>query len=292
MNLEPFQTHFEGYLSNIREARGKGASHDYLRQVFVEFARKSFGVDPIDVELEREVTGTKLRSSIDALYQDIVFEFKRDLKSERGKGKEEVERYLRSLGDKQVFFGVLSDGLVFEVYILQDDTLVKIDEANLERLSAGYAFLWFDAFLFSEEELTPTSQDVVKRFGETSPVFNSSFHRLSRMLPAAKGDPSCQVKFSEWDKLLAKAYGHSVARDELFLRHTYLSLLVKLLAYAALFKERPKGEELREIVTGRAFVNLPNLAEEDFFCWVLSPPPRERGAGTPLRSRPAPVPLL
>jgi len=271
VSLEPFQSHFQSYLSATREARDKGASHDYLRQVFIEFARKSFRIDPVDVELEKGIKGTKLRGSIDALYQDIVFEFKRDLKLEREKGKEELERYLRSLGDKQVFFGVLTDGLIFEVYLLQEDGLAKIDEANLESLSANDTFIWFDAFLFSEKELSPTSQDVVRRFGDASPVFNSSLHRLSRMLALAKESPSCQVKFGEWDKLLAKAYGHSVARNELFLRHTYLSLLVKLLAYAALFRERPKGEELSGIINGRAFVNLPNLAEEDFFCWVLAP---------------------
>jgi hypothetical protein len=271
MRLEPFQSYFADYLSAIREAKNKGASHDYLRQVFIEFARKGFKVDPVDVDLEKGIKGAKLRGSIDALYQDIVFEFKRDLKLERDRGKEELERYLRSLGDKQVFFGVLTDGLIFEVYLLQDSGLRKIDEANLDKLPVDDAFLWFDAFLFSEKELAPTSQDVVKRFGDTSPVFNSSFHSLSRMLTSARDNPSCQVKFREWDRLLAKAYGHSVARDGLFLRHTYLSLLVKLLAYSALFKQRPKGQELPEIVTGKAFVNLPNLAEEDFFCWVLTP---------------------
>ena len=269
--MQPFENYFSDYLAAIREAKNKGASHDYLRSVFIDFARKSFNVDPVEVELEKGIKGTKLRGSIDALYQDILFEFKRDLRIERDKGKEELERYLRSLGNKQVYFGVLTDGLIFEAYLLRDDGLVKIDEVNLERLSTEDAFLWFDAFLFSEKELAPTSQDVVKRFGDTSPVFNSSLHSLTRMLASAKQDPSCQVKFNEWDKLLAKAYGHSVARNELFLRHTYLSLLVKLLAYAALLKKRPKGQQLSEIITGKAFTNLPNLAEEDFFCWVLVP---------------------
>ncbi|MFQ5996187.1 MAG: N-6 DNA methylase [Dehalococcoidales bacterium] len=269
--MQPFENYFNDYLSAIREAKSRGASHDYLRSVFIDFARKSFNVDPIDVELEKGIKGATLRGSIDALYQDIVFEFKRDLRIERDKGKEELERYLRSLGNKQVFFGVLTDGLIFEAYLLQDDGLVKIDEVNLERLPIEDAFLWFDAFLFSEKELAPTSQDVVKRFGDTSPVFNSSLRSLNRILASAKQDPSCQVKFNEWDKLLAKAYGHSVARNELFLRHTYLSILVKLLAYIALFKKRPKGQQLSEIITGRAFTNLPNLAEEDFFCWVLAP---------------------
>jgi len=269
--LELFQSHFQNYLSVIRRAKDEGASHDYLRSVFIDFARKSFNVDPVEVELEKGIKGTKLRGSIDALYQDIVFEFKRDLRIERDKGKEELERYLRSLGNKQVYFGVLTDGLMFEAYLLQDEGLAKIDEVNLGKLPPEDAFIWFDAFLFSERGLAPTSQDVVKRFGDTSPVFNSSLHSLKRMLASAKDDPSCQVKFNEWDKLLAKAYGHSVARNELFLRHTYLSLLVKLLAYAALFKRRPKGQQLSEIITGKAFTNLPNLAEEDFFCWVLAP---------------------
>ncbi len=39
--MEPFQSYFQDYLSAIREASDKGASHDYLRQVFIEFARKS-----------------------------------------------------------------------------------------------------------------------------------------------------------------------------------------------------------------------------------------------------------
>ncbi|MFO7995942.1 MAG: N-6 DNA methylase [Dehalococcoidia bacterium] len=263
----------QNYLSAVRRAKDQGASHDYLRSIFIDFAKESFSVDPKHVELEKGIKGATLRGRIDALYQDIVFEFKRDLRIERDKGKEELERYLRSLGNKQIFFGVLTDGLVFEAYLLQDDSLKKIDEVNLEKLLPEDAFIWFDAFIFSESErkVTPTSQDVVKRFGDTSPVFNSSFRRLSRMLASAKQDPSCQVKFNEWDKLLAKAYGHSVARNQLFLRHTYLSVLVKLLAYATLFKKQPKGQQLTEIINGRAFTNLLNLAEEDFFCWVLVP---------------------
>lgn len=56
---------------------------------------------PTDIELEKGIRGTKLRGSIDALYQHIVFEFRRYLKLEKEKGKEKLERYLRSLGEKQ-----------------------------------------------------------------------------------------------------------------------------------------------------------------------------------------------
>jgi len=270
--MEPFQTNLNNYLTTIRDAKSKGSSHDYLRQIFIDFARNNFKVNPTDVDLEKGIKGTKIRGSIDALYQDIVFEFKRDLRIEGDTGREELERYLRSLGDKQPYFGVLTDALTFQTYQIQESKLIKIDEINLGKCSPDDAFIWFDSFLFSEKQLAPTWQDVVKRFGDTSFVFNSSFQILNRMLAHAKDTPSYKVKFNEWDKLLAKAYGHSVARSELFLRHTYLSILVKLLAYAALFKEYPKGEKLPEIITGKAFINLINLAEEDFFCWVLVSP--------------------
>ena len=97
ISLQPFESYFRDYLLAIREAKDKGASHDYLRQVFIEFARKSFNVDPTDVELEKGIKGTKLRGSIDALYQDIVFEFKRDLKLEGEKGREELRKLRNAL---------------------------------------------------------------------------------------------------------------------------------------------------------------------------------------------------
>jgi len=269
MNLTDFETQFQQYLNRIEEAKLTKAHHDQLRSIFIGFLSRTFGVDYEEFELEKGVKAAKVRGFIDALFQDVVFEFKRDLDAEREEGKRELTDYLGSLRDG-TYFGVLTDGLLFEVYILRENRLEKIDSISLRTLTPEDAFSWFDRFLFSTKELVPTSQDIVKRFGDTSPVFNSSFHRLTQMLALAKEGPSYQVKFREWDKLLAKAYGRSVARNDLFLRHTYLSLLVKLLAYAALFKERPKGEELREIINGSAFVNLPNLAEEDFFCWILS----------------------
>jgi len=71
ISLQPFESYFRDYLLAIREAKDKGASHDYLRQVFIEFARKSFNVDPTDVELEKGIKGTKLRGSIDANSQKV-----------------------------------------------------------------------------------------------------------------------------------------------------------------------------------------------------------------------------
>ncbi|MBI2858286.1 MAG: N-6 DNA methylase [Chloroflexi bacterium] len=272
MKQSEFSVHFEEYKASIEAARAKKAHHDQLRSIFVGFLSKAFGVKYDELELEKGVQIAKVKGYIDALYQDVIFEFKRDLATERDKGIQELTGYLKSLAGA-TYFGILTDGLTFEVYALRDSKLSKIDSIFLcaKNLTVEAAFTWFDAFLFSEKEITPSSNDIVTRFGDTSAVFNLSSMRLSQMALSSKSDPTYKVKFDEWDKLLAKAYGHSVARDELFVRHTYLSILAKLIAYTALYKGKPKGNELKGILTGKAFINLNNLAEEDFFCWILRP---------------------
>jgi methylase of polypeptide subunit release factors len=268
MKQSEFQVYFKEYVASIEEAKQKKAHHDQLRSIFVGFLSQAFGVKYDELELEKGVQIAKVKGYIDALYQDVVFEFKRDLTIEREKGLLELDNYIKSLSGT-TYFGILTDGIIFEVYALKDDKLAKIDSVSIKTLTPESAFIWFDAFLFSEKEITPTSQDIVKRFGDTSAVFISSLRKLTAMSLAFQDNPTYQVKFNEWDKLLAKAYGHSVARNQLFLRHTYLSILAKLIAYTSLYKQKPKGQELRGILTGKAFVNLTNLAEEDFFCWIL-----------------------
>ena len=61
--MEPFQSYFQNYLLAIRKVKKEGISHDYIRSVFIDFARKSFSVDPVDVELEKGIKGATLRGS-------------------------------------------------------------------------------------------------------------------------------------------------------------------------------------------------------------------------------------
>jgi len=250
MNLSEFKGQFQEYLGHIEEAKLRKAHHDQLRSIFIGFLTQAFNAKYEEFELEKGVKAAKVRGFIDALYQDIVFEFKRDLDTEKEKGLAELASYLQSLKDG-TYFGVLTDGLLFEVYILKETKLDKIDSVFLKTLSPENAFSWFDAFLFSVKELVPSSEDMVKRFGAKSPVFLSSFQKLRQMLTRSKDDPSVKVKFEEWDKLLSKVYGSSMASDELFIRHTYLSLLVKVIAYIVLSRERPKDRgELFAILDG------------------------------------------
>lgn len=66
-------------------------------------------------------------------------------------------------------------------------------------------------------------------------------------------------------------YGSEVGDEALFLRHTYLALFARLMAYVAITRSLPGGDLLARLVDGSEFggLGLRNLVEEDFFAWVL-----------------------
>jgi len=289
MAMDEFRRALEAYLQAIQDATQRRASEAQRRYLFLDFLRGGFAnVQASEFELERRVLA-RVRGFIDVLYKDIVFEFKRDLKADAEEGRAGLTRYLTGLAGGTRYLGVLTDGVSFEVYILRGERLLLVDEANLVRLSAdspGPAFLWLDSFLFSTRSVVPTSDDVVGRFGERSPFFASAATHLAEMYARVGRDSTVAVKFEEWDKLLAKVYGSRIGSDELFIRHTYLSLLAKMLAYVSVFRRRAQDELLLGIVDGESFrarrPGLRNLAERDFFAWVLHPDVQEE-ASTLLR---------
>jgi hypothetical protein len=276
MATPQFTAAFETYLRDAVEARDhgeRGRHHDHRRQLFVEFLRSAFNVDVADVVIEEHVRGARVRGFIDLLYSFLVFEFKRDLEEERGVGLRELTTYLGAVDAKRPI-GVLTDGLRFEVYVREADQLSLVDQADLTALAANpdSAYLWFDSYLFSARDFAPTPADIVRRFGSNSPVFLAARGSLREMYAETREHTDVQVKYGEWDRLLAKVYGESVGAESLFLTHTYLALLSRLIAYVATQHHGPRAADLLRVVDGGAFARLAtNLAEADFFAWVLAP---------------------
>ena len=279
MATERFENLFRKYLADIIQAREERRSHDYRRQLFSTFIHDAFGVEAAEMQLEEHVTALQVRGFIDFLYQYLVFEFKRDLEAERDDGKRELALYLEAIKHRTPL-GVLTDGIRFEVYSLDEGELTLIDRENLETLvdDITSAYLWFEAYLFSARDVVPTPEDIVRRFGGDSPVFLGARRTLREMFRAARADPAVQVKYDEWDRLLAKVYGQRVEAltsgqqaEDLFLRHTYLVLVARVIAFVATMGRRPRGTDVLGIVDGKAFQRVAaNLVEEDFFAWVLA----------------------
>ena len=271
MSLPTFEAALHKYLSAL-DRRGSDATHDYRRSIFIEFLRDAFDIQADEIPLEERLKVAEVRGFIDALYKAIIFEFKKDLKREREDGKAELRRYFTAR--PQSALALLTEGYQFEVYAPEAGDVRLIDSVDLRRIDVAAAHRFFDVYLFAEKQVVPDSADVVARFGAKSPTYDRIATLLSGLWSQSESDPTARVKFDEWNRLLAKVYGSAIGNDDLFLRHTYLSLLAKTFAYAALFPDAAQqGADLKGIVSGTAFAEqgYSNLAEEDFFTWVLHP---------------------
>jgi hypothetical protein len=264
---------FEKYCSQIEKAVINKASHDQRRYLFLEFLHDGFGLAADQVELEKGLFGLQVKGFIDALYQDIVIEFKKYIDQERDEGKKELKKYIQGLKSTGSYFGIITDGLMFEVYVLEPSGLTQIDSVKLTNLDSPDAFVWLDRYFFSTHTLTPTADDLVSRFGPSSPVFISSMRSLGELFKAVASKPAMKVKLDQWFKLLTRVYGSSVGDEQLFLRHTYLSVLARILGYLALCHAKPENKEVEGLISGEVFhkMGLMNFIEEDFFGWLLEP---------------------
>lgn len=285
VSAQAFDRSLEDYLVRLTNLRQRGASEDSIRDVFLQFLRSAFPrlqqAEPI--ELEKHIPALRVRGGyVDALFGDLIFECKRRLNdASRAEGCEELTRYIRNQQHPERFLGILNDGETLEVYALRNGDLQQVDQITLSAARGDEAKLWLDCYLFHEKNLTPTANDVALRFGDRSPTFWHSLRMLAELWQAVGDDPTVQTKFVEWQSLLSIVYGSAVGEESLFLRHSYLALFARALAFTALQRRAPNADELPGIITGETFdrMGFENFVGDDFFTWVTDPSVFEQAKG-------------
>ncbi len=261
------------YIRNVRDAHTGQQSERQISHLFLAFIAEAFGVKHETIELEHHVTMSKVQKHgyIDALLGDLIIEFKRPSKTDLGANIDQLSDYMRDMPDLYRYIGMLTDGIRFRTYVLDDAEKAKeVDQFNIAAADPYAVYLWLDAYLFSRKNIEPTADDIVQRFGVRSPTFKLAQQTLTRLLSAIEDQTELDVWRGQWKALLSKVYGSDIADDDLFIRHTYLSQFAKLLLYAAL-DGRPARNEVPLIVTGEAFHKhgVNNIGENDFFSWLM-----------------------
>ena len=127
----------------------------------------------------------------------------------------------------------------------------------------------------------PTPQELLSAFGPDSPIFHRAAADLADLFGQCQGTAEVDLRYREWRSFVEKAYGSQVGDPQLFVRHTYLSTLARLVARLFLdprFTPR-NPEDLLNTVTGRYFQErgIDNFIEDDFFTWVVAPCVGEKG---------------
>jgi hypothetical protein len=275
-NILPYDEMFpqclSEYVEQIKEAISKKQHHDHRRHLFLNFLRLGFGIDPVEIELEKKLKVAQVRGNIDAFFKSTIFEFKTNLEAEKPAAMIELKKYFDSQSNPSDYLALLTDGLFFEVYQYENKQLAHIGDFELSTSDPLASFRYLDQFIFVSKPIKPNSDDIIQRFGLHSSVFNTSRLLLEAMFHQVKNEPQVKVKMKEWRTLLARVYGSHLGDDSLFTRHTYLALFSRLLVARTLFPDEIRtSKDYQGLITGDYFSrkNLPNLVELDFFSWAL-----------------------
>jgi hypothetical protein len=285
VTVERFSDALAGYLASLRES----GSEATIRHRCLDFLRQSLGVS---LEAGDELEQRVFRGRVDAVLGRLVFEFKQDLAVSGDEAEAQLRRYLADLHREVpaiTYTGVACDGRRFRVYMPVFDggtvgathasPLQLIGELDLSSPLADpqAAYFWLDSLFahFREDRAIPTARGIVVALGPNSPTFRHTFSELQALFRRVQASPEVAVRYREWQSYLSIVYGSEVGDEGLFVRHTYLSLVARLIA--RLFLEHgvmlADAEGLVKTVNGEYFreQGINNFIEDDFFTWLLGP---------------------
>jgi len=121
----------------------------------------------------------------------------------------------------------------------------------------------------------PTAQDLALALGRDSPIYQQAFAQLLELFRHAQGAPGVDLRYREWAVYLSAAVPSVEPSEELFVSHTYLALVARIVARYFLSPGVPVSgaEELAHIIDGDYFreQGIDNYIEDDFFTWLLIP---------------------
>jgi len=286
-----FEESLKRYLEEVTLANSE-PSKAYL---FLEFLRNTFKqvntdyLEKLFPVLEKYLRGKAktlvVKGRVDAFLGNLIIEFKKNLDENSQKEAEsELRRYISILWTEQKthrvsYVAMATDGLRFVSYrpraalevdeVLPDDIeLDQIDRLDLTKIKPGLAFVWLDRYVLATIPQPATAEAFSSQFGLNKPAFNDA----QVFLKEAWKNSYERVLYELWASYLRIVYGSQVDSEDLFIRHTYLAMLAKLLAYSSFSGGvlPVSQEQIAEILEGRVFEkwNVHNFLEEDFFAWV------------------------
>jgi len=244
-----------------------------------------------------------LKGKADNLFGNIVIEFEANIPKKLDEAKEQLQRYIAILWSQEkhnnqnltLYIGIATDGVRFITYsptlnnpilseIKPDDVNLNIlEEVDWKKLKPEEIFFWLDRYFLRKEILPPTSEKIVSDFGVNSHSFQSTTHILLSLWKDIKTHSAFAVVYESWEKYLRIVYGSEIANDELFIRHTYLATLAKLMSWMRMTESKslPEDDQIIQMLEGGAFKSqgIENFIEEDFFSWLARDEAKTKNTG-------------
>ena len=255
-------------------------------------------VDANEVAEEVSPSGHSMRA-VDLKASNTFIEIKKRISTTGGFNPNEIyvkqlDKYLTEsmTYERKARMGVLTDGRYW---------LLRWPNAGEVKTTKPYAFTlesaadWLLLYEWLRDEVIGTQDDIPARrteveqnFGPNSPLYRRDIDALNLLYQGAKNCETVRVKCRLWETLLRAALGEIAQTpdelDDLFVRHTYLSMVIGMVvqAYFGIDIRQRAANDPTDLLYGRQFrddTGLQDIIESDFFAW-----PAEVG-GEPLIAR-------
>ncbi|GIU70738.1 MAG: BseRI endonuclease [Candidatus Nitrosocaldaceae archaeon] len=289
MNMEEFEARLKRYMHDIEGANTESTKAflfmEFIRDVFKHVVINSARLDP---DLEKYIKSDKtilVKGRIDALLGNVIIEFENNLKRRKlDEAKSQLQRYTAILWNNIgmiKYLCIASDGFKFyifrprsskiENFTERDIILEEIDNFDIREIESTKVYKNLDRYFLYHTLKQPTAINIVEDFGLNSIIFKDCINELKNLWDANKS--KFTTIYNEWSKYLSIVYGNRIDNEELFLKHTYLATLAKLMVYT--YYEGnviPTSKNvINNILRGGIFkqYGIENFLIEDFFSWLV-----------------------
>lgn len=304
--MNQIQERINEAVSRYLEMIGKPISESAKANAFSIFLNELFGFQPAFIEkylsgIEKYIKTKQkdqiLRGEVDNLFGNLVIEFEKDLVKTQKEAEEQLKKYIACLWSEEKperrvsYLCIATDGLNFKVFspkvedfskqkIRPEEVQLKlIEKINIKSLKPEDIYFWLDRYFRRQEPLLPQTENIVKDFGINSHAFQIISAELSSLWKNIKDFSEFEVVYENWEKYLRIVYGSSTIEEELFIKHTYLANLTKLIVASRFSKIQLNDEVIASVLSGEFFKRqgIENFLEEDFFSWIVRKEAKETG---------------
>ena len=245
------------------------------------------GLADADEISEENAPGEGSRQAVDLTALDTFVEMKRRIGTTGGLDPNPV--YVQQLDDYLAASAIAGKGLRTGILTDGKHWLLRWPGAGTVKTVRPYAFTlqdaqgWLPLFewlrdeaLVSLEGISPDRANIEKHLGPNSPQYERDIAALQGLFDQTRHHETIKVKRQLWFDLLRAALGEAASSpkqlDDLFVRHTYLSMVIGMVVQASFGIDirQVAASDPADLLHGRAFWNatgLQGIVESDFFAW-------------------------
>lgn len=304
---KPIRDRLRAYLADIKSLHNESAKTHRFAQLISELfpdtnAPVEF-VQGVETRVRINMGDREKNGRIDAYYGNAVIEFENSLAATGAHAEDQLREYTAGQWAKRLrpLVCIASDGITWRVYHPRlragvkgkpkpvDAELEKIREIVLrdDDQVLHEFWIWITSVLFRPARAEPTTERFAFDFSIESPAFADAREALERAWKRVGSQKEPQTAFDTWRRYLTVTYGTLDSKagahlEALFLKHSYLASVARLLIWAALSKGKTGTKTLRDVARSvlsgeyfRAERRIDNLVEDDFFQWVRRPQAQE-----------------